>query len=72
MDSTHFDNNLVDQQNQTNTANTISELAAATADDRTTMINLTATVQILTAQLATTQGYLVATLAANTNAGHNV
>ena len=58
-------NNLVDHRNQTETANAISELAAATAADYANMVSLTATVQTLTTQLASTNAQLVAALAAN-------
>ena len=57
----HFGNNAVDTQ--THTANAISDLAAATAADRATMVSLTQSVQTLTAQLAATQSQLVAALA---------
>ena len=64
----HFGNNAVDTQ--TETANAISDLAAATAADRATMVSLTQSVQTLTTQLAATQAQLVTALAqlAATNA----
>ena len=61
--SAHFGNNMLTTQSQTHTANAISELAAATAADRATMVALTTSVQTLTAQLTSTQAQLVSALA---------
>ena len=54
---------MLTTQSQTHTANAISELAAATAADRATMVALTTSVQTLTAQLTSTQVQLVSALA---------
>lgn len=60
------------------TANAISELSAATAADKATMVSLTATVQSLTtqlaavhSQLASTQAHLIAALANKSGGGGN-
>ena len=52
-------NNMEDTT--TATANAISELSAATAADKATMVSLTATVQTLTTQLATVHRQLAST-----------
>ena len=61
---------MMNSDSQTHTANTILELAAATAANRATMVALTTSVQTLTAQLAATQAQFVTALAqlAATNA----
>ena len=61
------------------TANTISELSAATATDKATMVSLTVIVQILTTQLAdvhsqsaSTHAQLIAALANKSGGGGQV
>ena len=68
-------NNMEDTT--TATANAISELSAATAADKATMVSLTATVQTLTtqlaavhSQLASTQAQLIAALANKSGGGN--